>query len=101
MPSTCYCGRRFIVDLPGFKCHGPGVTKQASRVSLCVCGCEMPGHAGGNSDLFDLRQNCEQDWEQGSAVMNLNGCKASRRAVFERSVSAITGMLPGCPSDKT
>ena len=61
----------------------------------------MPGHAGGNSDLFDLRQNCEQDWEQGSAVMNLNGCKASGRAVFERSVSAITGMLPGFPSGKT
>ena len=100
MPSTCHCARRFIVDLPGFKCRGPGVTKQASRVSLCVCGCETLRHAD-NSDLFDLRQNCEQDWDQGSAVMRLNGCKASGRAVFEGSVSAITGMLPGFPSGKT
>ena len=74
-------------------CHKAGF----ARFAVCL----WPGHAGGNSDLFDLRQNCEQDWDQGSAVMNLNGCKASRRAVFERSVSAITGMLPGCPSDKT
>ena len=82
--AACPCRKALkIVDLPGL-----------SRVVPLVSQSRLPGFAV-------YKHTANQDWDQGSVAMRLNGCKASGRAVFERFVSAITGMLPGCPNNKT